>query len=152
MSRGLSLVAVFFSLIAIAIQAFSILFQLAPLVVLEASPSFNAFSGAQINDLALMFLQVSARAFHIYLVLFGFWCVLVGYLVFRSTFMPRTIGLLEVVAGLSWLTFLWLPLAHYLSPYNQALAALGEMSLTLWLLVKGVNAERWTQVASAAAR
>jgi hypothetical protein len=77
------------------------------------------------------------------------WCVLIGYLIFRSTFMPRILGLLEGLAGLCWLTFIWPPLAHYVSPYNQILAGLGEISLMLWLLVMGVNVERWKEQASA---
>src|SRR5947209_6692945 len=85
------------------------------------------------------------------LVFFGFWCVLIGYLIFRSTFLPRIIGALEVLAGLGYLTLLWRPLAHYLYPYNLALAGPGEISLLLWLLVVGVNVERWKEQANAAA-
>jgi hypothetical protein len=75
--------------------------------------------------------------------------VLIGYLIFRSTFMPHLLGLLEGFAGLCWLTFIWPPLAHYVSPYNQILAGLGEISLMLWLLVMGVNVEGWKEQASA---
>ncbi len=97
-----------------------------------------------------MLLKLSAQAFYIYLVFFGFWCVLIGYLIFRSAFMPRLLGVLETFAGLCWLTFLWPPLAHYLSPYNQGLAALGELSVMFWLIVMGVNDQRWKEQASAA--
>jgi len=149
-SRSLSLA--FFSLVAVALQAFSSLFQLAPLVVLDNAASLSAFNGDQLRALALLCLQLYARAFHIYLVFFGVWCVLIGYLIFRSTFMPRILGVLEAVAGLCWLTFLWVPLAHHLSPYNQAVAGVGEIALMLWLLVKGVNAHRWNERAAAAAK
>jgi len=132
------------------VQAFSSLFQLAPLVILQDKGPLSAFTADQLQALALMFLKLNAYAFYIYLVFFGFWCVLIGYLIFRSTFMPRIIGVLEAFAGLCWLTFLWPPLAHYLSPYNQALAGLAELTLMLWLLVMGVNAERWKEQASAA--
>ena len=84
------------------------------------------------------------------LVFFGFYCLLIGYLIFRSTFLPRIIGVLEVLAGLGYLTLLWRPLAHYLYPYNLALAGPGEISPLLWLLVVGVNVERWKEQASAA--
>ena len=53
------------------------------------------------------------------------------------------------IAGLGWLTFLPPALTHPLSPYNLA-AGLGEVALTLWLLVAGVNAERWKEQAGAA--
>ena len=148
-NKSLSLFAAFVSLVAIALQAFSSLFQLALLVVLEGGRSFSAFNVEQLHALALLWLQLYARAFDIYLVFFGFWCALIGYLIVRSTFLPRIIGILEVIAGLCWLTFLWPPLAHYLSPFNQVTAAVGELSLMLWLLVMGVNAERWHRETSA---
>jgi hypothetical protein len=148
-NRRITLAAVFFSLVAIAVQAFSIIFQLSPLVALEYGRSSVGLNVNQIQALTLMLFQISARAFNIYLVLFGFWCLLIGWLVIKSTFIPRVIGVLEMIAGVCWLTFLWMPLAHSLAPYNQALAGIGEMSLTLWLLVMGVNSERWNEKASA---
>src|SRR6266496_4227958 len=134
-NRSMSLLAAFFGLVAVAIQAFSSVFQAAPLIVMDAGQSFSSFNVEQLQALSLMFLRFSARAFNIYLAFFGIWCVLIGYLIFKSTFMPRILGVLEVLAGLCWLTFLWPPLGHYLSPYNQIVAAPGELSLMLWLLV-----------------
>ncbi|MGH9933332.1 MAG: DUF4386 domain-containing protein [Pyrinomonadaceae bacterium] len=84
------------------------------------------------------------------LAFFGFYCLLIGYLIFRSTFLPRVLGVLMAIAGLGWLTFLWPPLANYLSPYIFAPGLFGEGALTLWLLVKGVNVQRWLEQASAA--
>jgi hypothetical protein len=85
------------------------------------------------------------------LVFFGFYCLLIGYLIFRSTFLPRILGALMAFGGLGWLTFLSSPLANHLSPYNLAPGILGEGALTLWLLVAGVNEERWKEQASAGA-
>jgi len=82
------------------------------------------------------------------LLFFGPYCLLIGYLIFRSTFLPRTLGLLMAVAGVGWLLFLS-PLANYLSTYLKVLGFLAELSLCLWLLVKGVNVQRWTEQASA---
>jgi hypothetical protein len=84
------------------------------------------------------------------LVFFGFYCLLIGYLIFRSTFLPGILGVLMAFGGLGWLTFLSAPLANYLYPYNLAPGLLGEGSLTLWLLVIGVNARRWKEQASTA--
>lgn len=84
------------------------------------------------------------------LVFFGFYCLLIGYLIFRSTFLPRVLGALMAFAGLGWLTFLSPPLANHLSPYILAPGLLGEGSLMLWLLVIGVNAQRWKEQAGAA--
>jgi hypothetical protein len=85
------------------------------------------------------------------LVFFGLYCLLIGYLIFRSTFLPRILGALMAFGGLGWLTFLSPPLARYLYPYNLAPGLFGEGSLTLWLLVIGVNAQRWKEQASAEA-
>jgi hypothetical protein len=83
------------------------------------------------------------------LVLFGVYCLLIGYLIFQSTFLPRILGALMAFGGLGWLTFVSPELADYLSPYNLAPGMLGEGALTVWLLVFGVNAERWTEQARA---
>ena len=84
------------------------------------------------------------------LVFFGFYCLLIGYLIFRSTFLPRILGVLMAFGGLGWLTYISPPLVNYLSPYNLALGILGQESVMLWLLVMGVNPQRWKEQASAA--
>ena len=83
------------------------------------------------------------------LVFFGLQCLLVGYLILKSTFLPRVLGALMALAGLGWLTFLWPPLARDLSPYNLVPGMLGEGALIVWLLVKGVNVQRWKEQAGA---
>ncbi len=109
--------------------------------------AFISLVGIIIGPLSLLHLAPSNIS---PLVFFGFYCLLIGYLIFRSTFLPRILGLLMAFAGLGWLTFLFPPLANYLSPYVFIPGLLGEGSLTLWLLVKGVNVQRWKQQASAA--
>jgi Domain of unknown function (DUF4386) len=86
------------------------------------------------------------------LVFFGCYCLLIGYLIFKSTFLPRILGVLMAIGGLGWLTFLSPSLADDLSPYIFAPGVLGEASLTLWLLVMGVNVQRWKEQATAAGR
>ncbi len=80
----------------------------------------------------------------------AWFCILIGYLIFKSTFVPKVVGVLFAFACLGLLTFLYPPLASSLIPYNLAVDALGELSLTLWLIVMGVNSERWKEQASAA--
>ena len=82
----------------------------------------------------------------------GLYCLLIGCLIFRSTFLPRILGALMALAGFGWLTYLSPSLAKSLSPYNLALGILGQESLMLWLLVKGVNEQRWKEQASVAVR
>jgi len=150
-NRTLSSLAVFFILVGCAIQALTSLLYLAPLLILQSGNSLSAFTPEQLQALALMFLKLNAYAFNIDLVFFGLWCVLTGYLIFRSTFLPRVLGVLLAISGLGWVTYLYPPLAYHLFfPYIAAASALGEIPLELWLLVMGVNVQRWKQQASAA--
>jgi hypothetical protein len=100
--------------------------------------------------LTLEVLQWHPHGVVIGMVFHAFYCILIGYLIFRSTFLPRILGALMAFAGLCWLAFLSPPLANYLSPYNLAFGLLGEASVCLWLLVMGVNAQRWKEQASVA--
>ena len=95
-------------------------------------------------------LRWNPRGVDIPVVLNGFYCFLVGYLIFRSTFLPRFLGALIMFAGLGWVTYLSPPLANHLSPYNLALGILGQESVMLWLLVMGVNEQRWKEQATGA--
>jgi hypothetical protein len=148
-NRSLSLLAAFFSLVGCAILAFASLFQLAPLIVLGGSQYLSVFKVEQLRALALMFLELNTQANSICVVFFGIYCLLIGYLIFKSTFLPRILGALMALAGLGWLTFLYPPLANHLSPYNLVLGFLAELSFCLWLLVMGVNVQRWKEQASA---
>jgi len=149
-SRSLSLVAAFFSLVGCAILAFSSLFRFAPLVVLGGSQYLGVFKVEQLRAVALLFLELNAQAGNIYLVFFGLFNLLIGYLIFKSTFLPRILGVLMALSGLGWLTFLSPPLANYLLTYIAVLGIIAELSLMLWLLVRGVNVQRWKERASGA--
>ena len=149
-NRSVSLTAAFFSLVGCGLGALSGVFQLAPLAVLGGAQYLSVFTVEQLQALALLLLKLQAQAYNIGLVFFGFYCILIGYLIFRSLFLPRILGALMVFAGLGWLTFLSPPLANHLSPYILAPGLLGEGSLMLWLLVIGVNAQRWKEQAGAA--
>jgi len=83
------------------------------------------------------------------LVIFGIYCLLIGYLIVQSTFLPRLLGLLMLFAGVGWLTFLSPNLARGLSPFNFVPGLLGEGALTAWLLGKGANEAEWRKQAVA---
>jgi len=150
-NRSLSLVAAFISLVACVVQAISSLFHLAPPVLLGGAPYLSVFTGEQLQALALVFLRLRATAYHnIGLVFFGLYLLLAGILILRSTFLPRILGVLMVLAGLSYVLFLSPPLARSLQPYILVFPGVGQISLTLWLLVMGVHVQRWKEQASAA--
>jgi hypothetical protein len=149
--RRLSLFAAFVILVGCAMQAFASLFYLAPLLVLQGGSSLSAFTVDQLQALAYIFVRLNGYAFSSYLVFFGLWCVLIGFLIFRSTFLPRALGVLLAISGLGWMIYLVPPLAIRLFiPYIAGASALGEIPLELWLILMAVNAERWKEQASAA--
>jgi hypothetical protein len=150
-NRSLALVAAFFSLVASVVQATSSLFHLAPLFLLGGSPYLSVFTVEQLQALALVFLRLRAAAYHnIGLVFFGLYCLLVGILILKSTFLPRILGVLMVLAGLSYVLFLSPQLARSLQPYILVFPGVGQIALCLWLLAMGVNAQRWKEQASTA--
>jgi hypothetical protein len=150
-NRRISLFAAFVILVGCAIQALTSVLYLAPMLILNAGNTFSAFTAQELQALAYVFVRLNGYAFNTYLVFFGLWCVLIGLLIFRSTFMPRLLGVLLAIAGLGWMMYLVPPLAIRLFiPYIAGASALGELPLLLWLLVVGVNAQRWREQASAA--
>lgn len=150
-NRSLSLLAAFFSLVGCALGALSCLFDLVPLVLLKNAPYLSVFTADQLQALALMFLKVRFEANNIGLVFFGLHCLGVGYLIVRSTFLPKIIGGLMLMAGLGWISFLT-PAVQGLVPFSMMPGAIGEVSLALWLLIKGVNVQRWHEQAENSAR
>jgi hypothetical protein len=102
---------------------------------------------ASFNFVGLIFelFQFLPRGVNIGLAFHGFYWILIGYLIFRSTFLSRILGALLANAGLCWLTFLSPPLTNYLTPYNLASALLLEGLVMLLLLVTGVNVQRWQE-------
>lgn len=102
--------------------------------------------------LALEALRWNPGGIDIAMVLHAVYCGLIGYLAFRSTFLPRILGVLMIFAGLVWLTNLSPALADSLSPYGTVAGLVGEAVLMLWLLVFGLNVQRWMERATAARR
>ncbi|HKW57371.1 MAG TPA: DUF4386 domain-containing protein [Candidatus Acidoferrum sp.] len=150
-SRRLSFFAMLVLLIATAVQGLMAVFYLGPSLVLNAGKSLSAFNAEQVQALAYTFVRLNGFAFNTHLFLFGLWCLLVGILIVRSMFLPRVLGLLLVIAGLGWMMYLVPPVANRLfMPYIAGASALGEIPLEFWLMVMGVNVQRWKQQASAA--
>lgn len=146
-NRTLALVAAFLSVVGCAVGAASNLFLLGPLQVLGGSSYLRVFSTDQLQALALLFLNLNAQGNHIALVFFGSFQLVLGYLIFRSTFLPRIIGVLIAIAGLGWFTFMIPPLSSALVVELEILGVAAEGSLMLWLLVAGVNGTRWAELA-----
>jgi hypothetical protein len=145
--RPVSLIAAFIGLTGCVIKTLSRVFFIVPLFVLGGAHYLSVFSAEQLQALALLLLKVNDRGAAIALVFFGFYALLQGYLIVRSIFLPRVLGVLSIFGGLGWLCFLYLPLGYHLFPYIAALCLVGAASLILWLLVFGVNEQRWKEQA-----
>jgi hypothetical protein len=148
----LSAIAAFMGLAGCAIGASTGLNQIAALSYLGDASYLTAFSQEQLQVLARLSLRASGIGNTIALVFFGFYCLLLAMLVFRARFLPRWLGVLLLLAAIGWLvgsftTFLMpsLGIASTLIPVS----GLGEALFTLWLLVMGVNAQKWREQAAA---
>lgn len=146
--RSVSLVAAFLGLAGCVIKTLARLFYLAPLFILGGADYLNAFSLGHLQALALLSFKVNDHGTGIGMVFFGFYAFLKGYLIVRSTFLPRILGVLSMLAGLSLLTFLSPMLGPRLFLYISALGLLGAAPQILWLLVFGVDEQRWKEQAS----
>ena len=156
-NRRLALLDAFFILVATAIEAAGLLNEFAPLVLLGSGPSTSALPAAQLQALAYLPTVLSGIHYSIHTVFFGFDIIIFAYLVLRSTFLPRAISVLLAIDGLAYLVYSFTNLlapgfAAQLVPWIQLPALIGEGSLCLWLLLVGVDVERWKERASAAIR
>jgi len=146
-----SLLAAIVSLVGCTIGALVSVLELAPLVILRGAQSWRAFSMEQLQALALMSLRLHDDGYTVSMVFFGSYNLLIGYLIFRSTFIPRILGVLLAVSGLCYLVncfanFISPAFAAHLVPYILIPGA-AELLLAVWLVVMGVNIQRWNEQA-----
>lgn len=152
--RSLSLLAAFFGLGGIAVGGAGLLSHLAPLVLLRGDKYLGAFTTSQLQTAALLALKLHVQVFSISMVFFGIQCFLAGYLIASSTFLPRILGVLLAIGGASYVIssfahFLAPPFGARMTPFILPAALVGEGSLTLWLLLKGLDTQRWKEMAGA---
>jgi hypothetical protein len=147
-SKHLALLAAFFNLVSIAIQATYELNLLGGSFPLGDAAYLKVFEPSQLHALAYLTIKSHGYGYGIALIFFGCQCIVLGYLILRSGFLPKTIGLLMQVAGVCYLAnsfalILAPALADMLFPAVLIPAFIGEASLCLWLIVKGVDVPRW---------
>ena len=149
-SKHLVLLAVLFNLVSLAVEAISKLFLLLVVPTLGNADYLRAFEPQQLQILANLALKSHDIAFNIALIFFGCTCLVNGYLIFRSGYLPKLIGILMQLAGLSYLTACFAALfaptfADLIIPTILVPPLIGESSFGLWLLVKGVNIAKWKE-------
>jgi hypothetical protein len=150
--RNLALLSAFFGLVSTAVFAGAELFYFAPTFILGGSEYLNTFSPAQLNTLGLLSLKLYVYGAGIFMTFYGTACAIRGYLIYRSTFLPRILGALMMLAGLGFIlkNFLLVLAPAYSSDFFVLPMSLVAIAMTIWVLVKGVHVARW-QVASAGA-
>jgi hypothetical protein len=152
-SRRVALLDAFFILVATAIEAAGLLNQFAPLALLGTGAYTSAVPAPQLQALAYLPGDLSHVDYSIHTVFFGFDILCTAYLVLRSALIPRAIGVLLAIDGLAYLIYSFTDIlaphaAADLVPWIQLPALLGEGALCLWLLLVGVNVERWNRWAA----
>jgi len=147
-SRPIALLAAFFRLIHVALLATITLLHFAPLAYLSTTTPLKGMSTQQLQALAFAFLRLHSIGYNIALFFFGLTCIALGYLIWRSSFLPRVIGAWLAIGGAAYVVN---SAVHLLAPalgaqffrYVLVPCALGELVLVVWLLVVGLNEEQW---------
>jgi hypothetical protein len=155
-SRPLSLASALARFAQSVLQAVNLFTAVPALLLLGGAGYLAAFEPDQLHALVLLFMDVNAFVIIIWGLIFGFHLLLLGYLVYKSGFWPRILGILLLLASLGYLAQSY---GHILAPqYDDLLSTIvlvlsipGELAFTLWLLIKGVNVERWEDRARASA-
>jgi hypothetical protein len=149
-NKQLVLLAVLFNLVSLAVEAISKLYLLVVMPTLGSGDYLKAFEPRQLQVLANLALKSHDVAFNIALIFFGCTCLVNGYLIFKSDYLPKLIGILMQVAGWSYLiacfaAFFAPALSDLISPAILLPPFIGESAFCLWLLVRGVNVARWKE-------
>jgi hypothetical protein len=149
-SRRVATLALVFGLVGCTIKTFSRVFYVVPLFVLTGTP--GVFTADQLPSVAMLLLNVNDHGAGVALGFFGIESVLEGWLILKSTFLPRWLGAFSIVCGAGWLTFLTPTLGYAAFNVVAPLALLGSIVMIGWLLVKGVDDQRWLALSTADAR
>ncbi|WP_035566682.1 DUF4386 domain-containing protein [Hymenobacter sp. IS2118] len=147
-SKSVVLLALFFNLVSLGVEAVSKVFLLLVLPTLESAQYQQAFGPQQVPMLANFALKLHEISFNVALLFFGFTCLVNGYLLVRSGYFPRIIGVLMQVAGTCYLVACWASLfapvlAGKLLPGVLLPCLVGELSWCLWMLIKGLDSAKW---------
>ena len=153
-NKQLALLSLLFSMIQTAVLVANKMNLVMPLFLLNNDSYLKAFDPQQLKALSYLSIKAHEYGFGIGLIFFGFACLIDGYLIFKSGFLPKILGLMIFVAGICYLTNSFLLI---FSPATEGLlfpiilgllAFIGEFSMCLWLLIKGVHVKKWEALVS----
>src|SRR6185503_9351677 len=150
-NRSVARASLIIGLTGCGIKTMARLFYYTPLILLGGASYLSALPPAQVEALSLAFLKINSQGAAIGLAFFGFEGLLRGWLILKSGFLPRFLGVLSMVGALGWLTFLWPPLGYQLFYAIALVALVGVIATTGWLFIRGVDDAKWTARATLAA-
>ncbi len=147
-NRNLALLAVLFNLIQTSVLVANKMNLVTPLFLLGDAPYLKAFTPEQLQALSYVAIRAHDYGFGFGLIFFGVECVVIGYLIVRSTYLPAALGVMMQIAGVCYVinsvaVLLYPPLGSRLFPFILLPPFIAELSLALWLLVKGVDVQKW---------
>jgi len=146
-SRTAALLSLVFGLVGCTIKTLARAFYYAPLLVLGGASYLSVFDTSQLQALSLLLIKINNQIAGIALVFFGISTFFQGYLIVKSTFLPRFLGIIAIVSGLGWLTWAYPALGSALFYPLIIVAMLGLLLTSGWLLVRGVDEQRWREMA-----
>jgi hypothetical protein len=148
-NRDISLLAALFSMVQTAVLVANKVNLITALLLLSGSKYLVAFDVAQLQAQARLSLTLHEYGFAVGLIFFGVSCLMVGYLMFRSAYFPKTIGILQATAGTCYLinSFVLILLPALAGRLSAILlfCFLGELATCVWLIVKGVRMPKWNE-------
>lgn len=152
-SKSMASLMVIFNLLGVAISMLNEVNRVAALLLVSGAGYTTGFTANQVHALVLFFLELWLYGFLIAALFWGLWLFPMGYLVFKSGFIPRVLGILLMIGCFGYLINSF---AVFLAIPNYQLnivifTGVGEVLFPLWLLIRGVNVERWQKRAREAA-
>jgi len=143
-NQGLSMLAAFFRLAQATVIGLNLLNYYMPLLILGDNTLLGSFSAEQTNSLVALFMNAHSYGYLISGVFFGISCAFLGYLIYKAKYFPKWLGVLIVAAGISYLVdcvvnFLFPEFASVSEILVMTVAVVSELSLCLFLLIKGVT-------------
>jgi len=143
-NKNLALLMVLFILVGVPIAMLAELNRFAALLLLGGADYLTAFEADQLHAQVMLFLDSREHGVAIAGIFWGLWLFPMGYLVFKSGFIPGILGILLMIGCFGYLIE---SVTLFLFPNFDATISLftfwGEVLFPLWLLIKGVNLEQW---------
>ncbi|MDA3845813.1 MAG: DUF4386 domain-containing protein, partial [Vallitaleaceae bacterium] len=143
-NKYVALVMLVFNIIGVPIMCLNLMSQYAPLLLLSGADYLSAFSVDQLNALVLFFMNMHHYGYILATISYGTYLLPLGYLVYKSGFMPKILGIMLMIGAFSWLgdlftKFLIADMNSTISTIIQIPESIAEFSFFFWLIIKGAR-------------